>query len=82
MLVGLVVNPVAGMGGSVGLKGTDGKDVYQEALRRGAVPISEERAVVALRSIPASLDVQFLTASGGMGEPSSGPGWRSIPRHL
>ena len=68
MLAGLVINPVAGMGGTVGLKGTDGKDVYQEALRRGAVPISEERAVVALRSIPAYLDVQFLTASGGMGE--------------
>jgi predicted polyphosphate/ATP-dependent NAD kinase len=68
MLVGLVINPVAGMGGSVGLKGTDGKDVYQEALRRGAVPVSEERTVVALRSIPASLDVQFLTASGEMGE--------------
>jgi predicted polyphosphate/ATP-dependent NAD kinase len=68
MLVGLVINPVAGMGGTVGLKGTDGKDVYQEALRRGAVPISEERAIVALRSIPAYLDVQFLTASGGIGE--------------
>jgi len=68
MLVGLVINPVAGMGGSVGLKGTDGKDVYQEALRRGAKPISEERAIVALRSIPASLDVQFVTASGEMGE--------------
>ena len=56
------------MGGSVGLKGTDGKDVYQEALRRGAVPISEERTVIALRSIPPSLDIQFLTASGKMGE--------------
>jgi predicted polyphosphate/ATP-dependent NAD kinase len=68
MMVGLVVNPIAGMGGSVGLKGTDGKDVYQEALRRGAVPISEERAVAALRSIPSSLDLEFLTASDGMGE--------------
>jgi predicted polyphosphate/ATP-dependent NAD kinase len=68
MLVGLVINPVAGMGGTVGLKGTDGKDVYQESLRRGAVPISVDRAVVALRSIPASLDVQFLTASKEMGE--------------
>ncbi len=68
MLVGLVVNPVAGMGGSVGLKGTDGRDVYRESLRRGAVPISEDRAVIALRSIPASLDVLFLTASGAMGE--------------
>ena len=68
MLVGLVVNPVAGMGGSVGLKGTDGKDVHQQAIRRGAKPISEERAIVALRSIPVSLDVQFVTASGEMGE--------------
>jgi predicted polyphosphate/ATP-dependent NAD kinase len=68
MLVGLVVNPIAGMGGSVGLKGTDGKDVYKEALRRGAVPVSLDRAVAALGSIPASLDVQFLTASGEMGE--------------
>jgi predicted polyphosphate/ATP-dependent NAD kinase len=68
MLVGLVINPVAGMGGSVGLKGTDGRDVYQEALRRGAVPVSEERAVIALQSIPTSLDIQFLTASGEMGE--------------
>lgn len=68
MLVGLVINPVAGMGGSVGLKGTDGKDVYQEALRRGAVPTSEERAVTALRSVSPPLDVQFLTASGEMGE--------------
>ena len=68
MLVGLVINPVAGMGGPVGLKGTDGKDVYQEALRRGAVPISVDRAVTALSSIPSSLDVQFLTASGEMGE--------------
>jgi predicted polyphosphate/ATP-dependent NAD kinase len=68
MLVGLVINPVAGMGGPVGLKGTDGKDVYQEALRRGAVPVSVDRAMAALASIPPHLDVHFLTASGQMGE--------------
>jgi predicted polyphosphate/ATP-dependent NAD kinase len=36
--VGLVVNPVSGMGGRVGLKGTDG--LLDEALRRGAEPVA------------------------------------------
>jgi predicted polyphosphate/ATP-dependent NAD kinase len=40
--IGLIVNPVAGMGGSVGLKGTDGN--VEEARKRGAVPHAMDRA--------------------------------------
>ena len=36
MQIGVVVNPFAGLGGAVGLKGTDGPDSVAEALRRGA----------------------------------------------
>ncbi|MGC8992912.1 MAG: ATP-NAD kinase family protein, partial [Thermoplasmata archaeon] len=42
MKIGFVVNPVAGMGGSVGLKGTD--NVLDEAIRRGAKKVSPIRA--------------------------------------
>ncbi|TKX84791.1 N-acetylglucosamine-1-phosphate uridyltransferase, partial [Halorubrum sp. SS5] len=46
MHVGIAVNPVAGMGGRVGLKGTDGK--VAEAVERGAEQRAPERARRAL----------------------------------
>lgn len=67
MIIGLLINPIAGMGGSVGLKGTDG--VYEEALRRGAVPRANERAERALRELlPLKEDLTVLCAGGEMGE--------------
>lgn len=65
MIVGLVINPVAGMGGSVALKGTDG-EAYRLALSRGAIPVAGERAMRALSKI--GDHIEFLTASGDLGE--------------
>ena len=63
--VGFVINPIAGMGGRVGLKGTDG--LYEEALRRGAKEIAAQRAKEFLKEIDGE-EITFLTASGKMGE--------------
>lgn len=63
--VGFLINPVAGMGGAVGLKGTDG--LVEEAVARGAVPTSPHRAEMALAELQ-GVEALFLTASGDMGE--------------
>jgi predicted polyphosphate/ATP-dependent NAD kinase len=67
--VGLLVNPVAGMGGRVGLKGTDGSDTLREAIRLGARPEAMNRATRTLRVIASLIpNVEILTVSGAMGE--------------
>ena len=68
-VLGFIVNPVAGMGGSVGLKGTDGEAIVHEAMRRGALPIAGQRAAKAIARLTASLpQVNVLTVAGPMGE--------------
>ncbi len=66
MKIGLIINPVAGLGGSVGLKGTD--LMVEEALRRGAIPQAFYRAEVALAQLlPVQSQVELFTGSGEMG---------------
>jgi predicted polyphosphate/ATP-dependent NAD kinase len=66
--VGFLVNPIAGMGGAVGLKGTDGRKALRDALRKGAKPVSLERGMRFLREVRRrSQSIEFLTAPGHMG---------------
>jgi predicted polyphosphate/ATP-dependent NAD kinase len=70
--VGLIVNPIAGMGGSVGLKGTDGPTVVRRARELGALPHAAARAEAALEEVArANLGFELLTCAGAMGEDSA-----------
>lgn len=62
------MNPIAGMGGSVGLKGTDG-DALREAVEKGASRVSPERATRALARLGSKRErPEFITCSGDMGK--------------
>ena len=61
------MNPIAGMGGAVGLKGTDG-DAYIEALRLGAGPVTPERGRRFLSCIKNRNMIFIVSAPGVMGE--------------
>jgi len=50
-VVGLLVNPIAGVGGRVGLKGSDGADTVRRAIALGASPGAGARASTAVRHL-------------------------------
>ena len=67
--LGLIINPISGMGGSVGLKGTDSREILKKAIRLGAKPNAINRTkelLTELESIKTKL--KFITCPGIMGQ--------------
>ncbi len=69
MRIGLVVNPIAGMGGRLALKGSDDVTLVTAARERGESPVAPARAREALRPLAAlGTGVDVLAYAGDMGE--------------
>jgi len=67
--IGFIVNPVAGMGGAVGLKGTDGKTILAKAKSLGAKPVASQRAETFLGELYIFKEnLRLIVGAGSMGE--------------
>lgn len=67
--LGLLVNPYAGIGGALALKGSDGVEIREKALSMGAEKKALDKTRLALEHIVAIKDqVKLYVASGDMGE--------------
>ncbi len=67
--LGLIVNPIAGIGGKVGLKGSDSKEILEKALKLGAKPISPIRTREFLKHLnPVKTAITIICYPKEMGE--------------
>ncbi|NVM03516.1 MAG: ATP-NAD kinase family protein [Candidatus Helarchaeota archaeon] len=67
--LGLIVNPIAGIGGKVGLKGSDSKEILEKAFKLGAEPISPIRTQEFLKNLnPVKSAITIICYPKEMGE--------------
>lgn len=67
--IGLIVNPIAGIGGRVGLKGSDGEEILKKAKELHGKSESPARTVEALREILELRSIiELITYPNDMGE--------------
>lgn len=67
--IGLIINPLAGIGGAVGLKGSDGPDIVDKALALGAEKRAAARVTITLEHLQEFRHlIQWFTWGGEMGE--------------
>lgn len=71
--LGLIVNPLAGVGGPAGLKGSDDRELVDQALNSGAHKRAAERLLRCLEKLSQLCfdSVSLVTAAGVMGETSA-----------
>lgn len=80
--LGVIVNPLAGIGGPVGLKGSDGEEIVTEALARGARQRAQTRTAQALAVLADCAGQVRITcldgAMGGDAVAAAGLSWQSL----
>jgi len=65
---GLIINPVAGIGGPAALKGSDGEDVRARARAAGVTSKTQARSRIVIEMLaPCIEQIDFVTAPGEMG---------------
>lgn len=66
--LGLIINPYAGIGGSLALKGSDGKEIREKALAMGAEKKANHKVSIALEHLlPLQTNIEIVTVEGEMG---------------
>ncbi|EWH08882.1 hypothetical protein DS2_15179 [Catenovulum agarivorans DS-2] len=69
LTIGLIINPVAGIGGAAGFKGSDGKDIQQKAAEMGFQSFAQDKTTQALLALkPYKNQIKLVTCNNLMGE--------------